>query len=444
MSERARDLVAADLRHLWHPFTHHGLWGGPDDPVVVIERAVGNELIDTEGRRYLDAISSLWCNTLGHRVPAIDDAIRAQLERVAHSTMLGLAGAPAIALAERLAALCPGDLERVFFTDAGATAVEVALKIAAQRARLVEGDGSARRRFLALDDAYHGDTMGAVSLGFSPGFHRAFEHLAFPVGRLPRDVDGAVRAIRAAGPELCAVVVEPLMQGAAGMLVQPPGWLAAVADATRAAGALLVCDEVATGFWRTGRRFACEHEGVVPDVLCLAKGLTGGYLPLAATVVTPAVFAPFAEGGADGARTLFHGHTYTGNALACAAALAALDALEALAASGRVAALEARLARPLAPLALHPHVLEVRRRGLMVGVELVASRAGPRRFGRAQRVGHKVAHHGRARGVLLRPLGDVMVLMPPFSFSDDELDRAVRAVHDGIDAVCPAAAREAP
>lgn len=444
MSARAQALVAADRRHLWHPFTHQGLWGGPDDPVVVIERAEGNELIDSEGRRYLDAISSLWCNTLGHRVPAIDEAIRAQLERVAHSTLLGLSGAPAILLAEQLAALCPGDLSRVFFSDAGATAVEVALKIAAQRARIVEGEATARRRFLALDDAYHGDTMGAVSLGFSPGFHRAFEHLTFPVGRLPRDVEGAVAAIRAAGKELCAVVVEPLVQGAAGMLVQPPGWLAAVAEATRAAGALLICDEVATGFWRTGRRFACEHEGVVPDLLCLAKGLTGGYLPLAATVVTPAVFAPFAEGGADGGRTLFHGHTYTGNALACAAALAAVDALEALAARGRIAALEERLALALAPLTDHPHVREVRRRGLMVGVELVASRAGPRRFARAQRVGHRVAHHGRARGVLLRPLGDVMVLLPPFSLSDDEIDRAVGAVRDGVDAICPAAAREAP
>ncbi|MBI1948057.1 MAG: adenosylmethionine--8-amino-7-oxononanoate transaminase [Deltaproteobacteria bacterium] len=436
-----RDLIEADLRHLWHPFTHHGLWGGPDDPVVVIERAEGNELVDTEGRRYLDAISSLWCNTLGHRVPAIDDAIRAQLERVAHSTLLGLSSRPAIELAAKLAALCPGDLERVFFTDAGATAVEVALKIAVQRARLVEGDATPRRHLLALDDAYHGDTMGAVSLGFSPGFHRAFEHLAFPVGRLPRDVDGAIAAIRAAGAELCAVVLEPLVQGAAGMLVQPPGFLAAVAEATRAAGALLICDEVATGFWRTGRRFACEHEGVVPDLLCLAKGLTGGYLPLAATVVTPAVFEPFATGRADGARTLFHGHTYTGNALGCAAALAAVDELERLAARGRVAALEQRLARALAPLADHPHVLEVRRRGFMVGVELVADKEGPRRFARAQRVGHKVAHHGRDHGVLLRPLGDVMVLMPPFSFSDEEVERAVAAVQRGIDAICPEAAR---
>ena len=439
-----RDLIDADLRHLWHPFTHMGVWGGPDDPVVVIERAEGNELIDTEGRRYLDAISSLWCNTLGHRVPAIDTAIRAQLDRFAHSTLLGLSSRPAIELAERLAALCPGDLERVFYSDAGATAVEVALKIAAQRTRIVEGEHSKRRRFLTLDDAYHGDTLGAVSLGFSPGFHRAFEHLAFPVGRLPRDTAGAVAAIHATGPALCAVVVEPLVQGAAGMLLQPRGWLAAVARATREVGALLICDEVATGFWRTGRRFACEHEGVQPDLLCLAKGLTGGYLPLAATVVTPAVFEPFASGGADGARTLFHGHTYTGNALGCAAALASLDALEQLATDGRIAALEQRLALALAPLAHHPHVLEVRRCGLMVGIELVADQRGPRRFGRPQRVGHKVAHHGRDRGVLLRPLGDVMVLMPPFSFGNDELDRAVRAVQDGIDAICPSAAREAP
>jgi adenosylmethionine-8-amino-7-oxononanoate aminotransferase len=434
-------LIEQDLRHLWHPFTHHGLWGGPDDPVVVIERAEGNTLIDSEGRRYLDAISSLWCNTLGHRVPEIDRAIEAQLSLVAHSTLLGLSARPAIALAARLAELCPGDLDRVFYSDSGATAVEIALKIAVQRARIVEGAGTARTRIVTLEEAYHGDTIGSVSLGFSSWFHRHFDHLVFDVVRIPPRTDEAVRTIESLGGSLAAVVLEPLIQGAAGMLVQPPGFLAEVARATKKAGGLLIADEVATGLWRTGHRFAVEHEAVLPDLLCVAKGLSGGYLPLAATVVTPAVFEPFASGVADGARTFFHGHTYTGNALACATAMAALDALEGLAAAGRIGALIDRLTRALAPLADHPHVKEVRQEGLMVGVELIADRARGRPFPIEARIGHHVAHHARRNGVMLRPLGPVMVLMPTFSFSDEELDRTVSALRAAIDAECPIRSR---
>jgi adenosylmethionine-8-amino-7-oxononanoate aminotransferase len=453
MSSRLVDL---DRRHVWHPFTHHGLWGsGPDDPIVVIARAEGNTLIDTEGRRYLDAISSLWCNTLGHRVPSIDEAIRAQLDKFAHSTLLGLSAEPAIELAARLAELTPGDLDRVFYSDSGATAVEIALKIAAQRARIAGGAGTRRRRFFTLEEAYHGDTVGAISLGFSSLFHRTFDHLVFEVGKLPapdaarrpigEPVDAyaaritreAVQRIAQAGETLAAVVIEPLVQGAAGMLVQPPGYFRAVARAAREVGALVIADEVATGFWRTGSRFASEQEQVVPDILCMAKGLSGGYLPLAATIVTPAVYEPFSRGGVEGDRTFFHGHTYTGNALGCAAALAALNALESLAAAGRVQAMAERLRGLLGPLAAHRHVLEVRQRGLMVGVELCADRPNRRPFDPKLRVGHQVAMHARAAGVMLRPLGPVMVLMPPFSFTDAELDRTVSTLVEAIDAVGP-------
>jgi adenosylmethionine-8-amino-7-oxononanoate aminotransferase len=455
--DETRRLVELDLRHLWHPFTHQGLWGGPEDPVVVIERAEGNELIDTAGRRYLDAISSLWCNTLGHRVPEIDRAIEEQLSRVAHSTLLGLSSRPAIELAAKLAELCPGDLDRVFFSDSGASSVEIALKIAAQRARLEKA--GRRRRFFTLEDAYHGDTVGAVSLGFTNWFHRHFDHLVFDVGKLPTTASGkrekgesllpfeeriqkeAVARILQAGETLAAVVVEPIVQGAAGMYIQPAGYLSAIAKAAREVGALLIADEVATGLWRTGRRFAVEHEDVVPDILCIAKGLSGGMLPIAATVARPNVYAPFGTGGVEGDRTFFHGHTYGGNALGCAASLAALDLLEKLAASGRIEEMERRLHTLLDPLKSHPHVLEVRQKGLMVGVDLVADRASRRAFQRTDRIGHHVAHHARSHGVMLRPLGPVMVLMPPFSFSDSELERTVEALARAIDEVCPRFAR---
>lgn len=416
-------LEALDRKHLWHPFTHHGLWGTASDPIAVIVGAEGNELIDAEGRRYLDAISSLWCNTLGHRVPEVDEAIRAQLDRFAHSTMLGLSNEPAIELAALLASLTPGDLDRVFYSDSGATAVEIALKIAAQ----IGGGGSKRRKFLALDDAYHGDTIGAVSLGYTDFFHRHFRDLVFPVEKMPRETGRAIDLIHRTGDDLCAVVLEPIMQGAAGMLPQPKGYLHAVANAARDVGALLIADEVATGFWRTGERFACTHDNVVPDILCVAKGLSAGYLPLAATIVRPHVFEPFASGKADGARTLFHGHTYTGNALACAAAIAGTQKLEQLAASGRIARLIEKLAQLLEPLSAHTKVREVRQRGLMAGIELDAGDP-------LLRKGNAVAQEARRRGVLLRPLGPVMVLMPPFSFTDDELERTVRVLEESIDA----------
>ena len=420
------ELVAWDLAHLWHPFTHHGLWGTADGGVFVIERAEGNVLIDTDGRRYIDAISSLWCNTLGHQVPAIDDAIRAQLDKVAHSTMLGLSNQPAIRLAKRLADLAPGDLDRVFYSDAGATAVEIALKIAVQYQRI---EAPQRTKLLSIGEAYHGDTMGSVALGYSSWFHRHFDHLVFDVGKLSLDPEQACAAIAAAGDELAAVIVEPLVQGAAGMLMQPQGYLRAIADATRAAGGLLIADEVATGLWRTGRRFACDHEDVVPDIMCLAKGLSGGYLPVAATIVGPNVFAPFAQGGPDGSRTFFHGHTFTGNPLGCAASLAALDALEDLASAGRVAELIDRLTARLARLSGNERVREIRQRGLMVGVALnVDAVAQPRK-------GHEIAQYARSHGVLLRPLGTVMVLMPPFSMTDEQLDTVMDVLTAGIDAV---------
>jgi adenosylmethionine---8-amino-7-oxononanoate aminotransferase len=430
------DLAAADHAHLWHPFTQQRGWEA-EEPLV-IERAEGTDLIDTSGRRLIDGVSSLWCNVHGHRHPRIDAAVRDQLERVAHTTMLGLSHPPAIALARRLAELSPPGLERVFYSDSGSTAVEIALKMAFQFWQQ-RPDRAARRRtrFVALREAYHGDTVGSVSVGGIDLFHSLYKPLLFDALRAePGDPDDLERVLDESGDEVAAVVVEPLVQGAAGMLVHPPGYLRAVRELCDRHGALLVADEVATGFGRTGRMFACEHEGVAPDFLCLAKGLTGGYLPLAATLTTERVYAGFL-GEFEQFRSFFHGHTYTGNPLACAAALATLDVFEEERTLEHVRELDALLGELLQPVAALPRVAEVRRRGLMVGIELDGFRV-------ADRMGHRVTLEARRRGAVVRPLGDVVILMPPLAISASELRRLVDIVRDAIAAGTGEAAGREP
>jgi adenosylmethionine-8-amino-7-oxononanoate aminotransferase len=443
-SPRTRELLAADQAHVWHPFTQMAQW--PHDEPLVIERADGNWLVDTEGRRWLDGVSSLWVTVHGHRKAAIDDAIRAQLDRVAHSTLLGLASVPSIELASALARVAPPGLEHVFYSDSGSTAVEVAVKLAYQYWQLT--GHPAKRRFLALEEAYHGDTLGAVSVGGIELFHDRFRHLLFEVMRVPTphayrwpgaDVLGEslaqVEAVLARHhPELAALVVEPLVQGAAGMLMQPPGWLKGVEALCRRYDVLLICDEVATGFGRTGTLFAVEQEGVRPDLMAVAKGLTGGYLPLAATLATDRIYqaflGPFAE-----ARTFFHGHTYTGNPLACAAALANLQLFEQEQTLTRMQpALEA-LARGLDRLRALPHVGDVRRLGMMAGVELVRDRVTREPYPFEARTGFAVCQAARRRGVLLRALGNVVVLMPPLSITVDEAQLLTDAVEEAVLAV---------
>lgn len=442
----AAETVALDQRFLWHPFTQMRDWlaGEP----LVIAAAEGNHLIDTQGRRYLDGVSSLWCNVHGHRHPTLDAAIRAQLDRVAHSTMLGLTHPAAAELAARLVAVAPPGLTRVFYSDAGATAVEIALKIAFQACQL-RGE-TQRTRFASLVEAYHGDTLGAVSVGYSEAFHRFYRPLLFDVLRLTpphpyrwrdgmdedaacaRALDEARRELRAHGAELAALIVEPLVQGAAGMWMHPPAYLAGLAELCRENGVLLICDEVATGFGRTGTMFACEQAGVVPDLMCVGKGITGGYLPLAATFASEALFETFL-GPYEDFVTFFHGHTYTGNPLACAAGIASLDVFRdeaTLAHVGDIAhALGEGLEREITPLA---HVGDVRRRGLMVGIELVADGATRAPYPSAQRIGHRVCDAVRNHGVILRPLGSVIVLMPPLSLKHAELDLLVSATAAAI------------
>ncbi len=439
---RTERLWMLDQAHVWHPFTQMQLW--PQDAPLIIERSEGNWLIDTLGRRWLDGISSLWVTVHGHHKAELDEAIRAQLEKVAHCTLLGQASVPSIELAAKLAQLAPKGLSKVFYSDNGSTSVEVALKMAYQYWR--QTGRPQKRRFAALEEAYHGDTLGSVSVGGIEMFHQRFEDLLFDVERLPAphrfrkegsaralelSLAAAERLLEAKAHELAAVVVEPLMQGAAGMWLQPDGYVRGLAELCRKHDVLLVCDEVATGFGRTGTMFAVEQEGITPDFLCLAKGITGGYLPLAVTMTTERVFDAFLGTAAEG-KTFFHGHTYTGNPLACAAALANLELFEKEQTLARMRPAMDALGRGLEKLARHPHVGEVRRRGMMVGVELVKEKASGAEYDYGERMGFQVCQAARQHGVLLRPLGNVVVMMPPLSLSVDEAQLMLRALEDAL------------
>ena len=393
----------------------------------MIERAEGTTLIADDGRCFIDGVSSLWCNVHGHRHAGIDRAISNQLERVAHSTMLGLSHPGAAELAARLAAIAPPRLNRVFYSDSGSTATEVALKMAFQYWQQRGGQHVRRTSFVHLRDAYHGDTIGSVSVGGIGLFHAAYRPLLFDAHPAePGDAADMERILAANEEEIAAVIVEPLVQGAAGMIVHPPGYLAAVRELCDRFGVLLICDEVATGFGRTGTMFACQQESVEPDFLCLAKGLTGGYLPLAATLTSEEVYGGFL-GAAEEQRTFFHGHTFTGNPLACAAALANLDAFESERTLERLQPKIALLEELLAGAGELPGVAEVRSCGLMAGIDL--GEHDP-----AMRLGHRVTLEARRRGAIIRPLGDVVVLMPPLAISEGELCRLVAITAASIEA----------
>jgi adenosylmethionine-8-amino-7-oxononanoate aminotransferase len=417
------DLVAADLRHVWHPFTQQQGWG-EDEPALVIEQAQGTNLYDTDGRAYIDGVSSLWCNVHGHRHPAIDGAIRTQLDRVAHSTMLGLSHRPAIELAEKLVTLAPGDLARVFYSDSGSTAVEIALKMTYQW--WAQRGETQRTGFICLDNAYHGDTLGAVSVGGIDLFHSLYRPLLFDTWSTPvGESDHLDALLRERRGKIAAVIVEPLVQGAGGMLMAPRGYLRSVRELCDRHGVLLICDEVATGFGRTGRMFACEHEDVAPDLLCVGKGLTGGYLPLAATLTTERVYEGFL-GSSEDARTFFHGHTFTGNPLGCVAAIATLEIFERERTLEMMAPKIELLARLLdRRIAILPGVAEVRQRGFMVGIELVSPPP-------TEHLGQQVMLAARRRGAVIRPLGDVIVLMPAPAMSEADLSRLVAITASSI------------
>lgn len=449
-SARTRDLRARDHAHVWHPFTAQSVWF--DDDAPVIERAEGFDLIDTDGNRYIDGVSSLWVNIHGHSHPTIVDAIKEQTGRLQHATFLGLTHPLAIELAERLVALAPGALNRVFFSENGAAAVEVALKMAFSYWR---NRGETRERFVRLVDAYHGDTIGAVSVGGIERFHETYRPLLFETAAVPNPycyrcplgktypecslacAETLRDVLSREGDNVAAVIVEPMVQGAAGMITAPDGHLALIAEITREHGTLLIVDEIATGFGRTGTMFACEAEGISPDLMTVGKGITGGYLPLSATLATDEIFAAFL-GPPEAHRTLYHGHSYSANPITCAAALANLDVFadeHTLEQLGPKIDLLTRLLKPIADLA---HVGEVRQRGFMVGIELVADRKTIQPYAEALQVGARVATAARGRGAIIRPLGDVVVLMPPLAIDEERLVRLVELTAEAIDEVTSA------
>jgi adenosylmethionine-8-amino-7-oxononanoate aminotransferase len=435
-------LLKIDREHVWHPFTQMQTW--PEDEPLIIERAEGNYLFDDAGNHYLDGVASLWVNVHGHHRKEIDDAIVRQLSKVAHTTLLGLASVPSIELAGKLCELVPQGLTRVFYSDSGSTAVEVAAKMAYQYWR--HRGRPEKSRFVALAEAYHGDTVGSVSLGGMELFHEAFRGLLFPVDRIPTPytyrwngpgdcledcLHTAEELLEKKGREIAALVIEPVMQGAAGMISQPPGFLARLAELCRRYEVLLICDEVATGFGRTGTMFAVEQEHVRPDILCLAKGITGGYLPLAATITTDEIYSAFLGTPAE-KRTFFHGHTYTGNPLACAAALANLQLFKDERTLERAKPVAAALTKQLEALKSLPHVGDIRQRGHMIGIELVADKSTKQEYPYGDRVGHRVCMALRRRSVILRPLGNVIVINPPLSLTMIEAKWLVPAVGEAI------------
>ena len=439
-----------DRQYLWHPFTQMQEWE-QEDPVI-IERGKGPYLIDTRGRSYLDGTSSIWVNLHGHRHPALDRALDQQRKQIAHSTLLGLSNPPAIRLARELIAVAPKGLSRVFYSDNGSTAVEVALKMAVQYWQQRRPEAGPKNRFLHLNLAYHGDTVGAVSVGNIELFHARFRPLLFPTRsadppycyRCPLALtypacrlaclDPIERILEQHGRELAGFIIEPLIQAAAGMITQPAGYLKRVRELCTQYQVLLIADEVATGFGRTGTMFACDREGVTPDLMTLSKGLTGGYLPLAATLTTEEIYRAFL-GKYEEFKTFFHGHSYTGNPLGCAVALANLEVFRN---ERTLATLQPKirlLTQLLKPLLRLPHVGEIRQQGFMVGIELVRDRVTREPYPLEARIGHRVAQEARKRGLLIRPLGHIIVLMPPLSVNRGTLTRMVNILSRSIAAV---------
>ncbi|MDZ4246068.1 MAG: adenosylmethionine--8-amino-7-oxononanoate transaminase [Dehalococcoidia bacterium] len=446
-TSRTQDLERLDKEYVWHPFTQMADWQAEDQ--VVIASGEGNYLIDTEGRRYIDGVSSLWVNVHGHRRREIDLALMEQLSRIAHSTFLGLTHEPAIRLAEKLAGISPPGLSKTFFSDNGSTAVEVALKTAYQYWQQRDDPQPARKRFISFTNGYHGDTLGSVSVGGIDLFHQVYKPLLFDAIQVPSaycyrcylkkefpscgmsclaDVEEAMSRCRG---EAAAVIMEPLVQGAGGMIVFPPGYTAKVRELAAKYGILFIADEVATGFGRTGSMFACQQEGITPDFMAAAKGITGGYLPLAVTMTTPEIFNAFC-GEYKEKKTFFHGHTYTANPLACAAALANLAIFE------REKTIETMqpkiewLKENLQALYRLSHVGDVRQAGFMIGIELIKDRDSKEPYPYEEKIGIKVIQTARKKGLIIRPLGDVIVLMPPLTITDKQLREILEKTYDSI------------
>ncbi|MCD4830772.1 MAG: adenosylmethionine--8-amino-7-oxononanoate transaminase [Anaerohalosphaeraceae bacterium] len=442
MNNDIKRSMELDKRYIWHPFTQMQGWLEAEQ--MVIDSGDGFYLIDTDGNRYIDGISSLWCNVHGHRVKKIDDAIKDQLGKIAHSTLLGLGQSASAVLAEKLIEIAPDNLKKVFYSDSGATSVEIALKIAYQYYHNI---GKPRKKFIALGDSYHGDTIGAVSVGGMELFHSIYKPMLFetlfaPSPNLYR-FDGTSRQcaeftlgkikqlLKDNTGNIAAVIAEPLVQGAAGIIVHPKGFLKNLRELTKKYDTLLIVDEVATGFGKTGKMFACEVESVQPDIMCVAKGITGGYLPLAATLTTQELFDGFL-GEVDECKTFYHGHTYTGNALACAAAIASLELFDE---NKIIASLPKKiklLEEYLEKIAVLPFVGNVRNAGMMAGVEIVKDKGTKQSFENKYQVGAKLCAIMRDNGAMMRPLSDVIVIMPPVAIDIETLRKLLDIVYETL------------
>ncbi|MGQ9650420.1 MAG: adenosylmethionine--8-amino-7-oxononanoate transaminase [Phycisphaerae bacterium] len=450
--DHKRRLIEWDRRCVWHPFTQHSLWNVVD-PLIIVG-GEGEYLFDADGNRYIDGHSSLWCNIHGHRRAEINSAIVKQLDRIAHSTQLGLASPPAIQLAKRLVDLAPPGLTKVFYSDDGSTSVEVAVKLA--YGYWHHTGKPHRNRFIALRNAYHGDTIGAVSVGGIELFHGVYAPLLFktefapspycyrcPLGKRPDTcnlacADEVGRLLDEYRDQVAAVVVEPLIQCAAGIITAPAGHLRRIRELCDRHDVFLIADEVATGMGRTGRMFACEHENVVPDLMCVSKGLTGGYLPLAATLASERIYEAFL-GPIDSGRTFYHGHTFTGNPLGCVAALANLDVFESDRTLETLPAKINQIAEHLRRLADNPHVGDVRQCGMIAGIELVKDKATREAYPYGRQVGTQVCAHARQYGLIIRPLADVIVIMPPLVISPENIDHLMNTVERCITEAVPRA-----
>ncbi|MDH4162069.1 MAG: adenosylmethionine--8-amino-7-oxononanoate transaminase [Nitrospirota bacterium] len=443
-------LEQLDKQHIWHPFTQMADWR--KDPQIIIESGKGSTLVDTRRKTYLDGTSSLWVNVHGHRKREIDKAITVQLGKVAHSTLLGLSNVPSVQLAEKLLSVAPNGLTKVFYSDSGSTAVEIALKIAFQYWQQKGPGFQNKTGFISLTEAYHGDTIGSVSVGGIDLFHNLYRPLLFKSYKIETPycyrckyglaypecqmtcLMHAERTIQKYASVSAALIIEPLIQGAAGMLLQPPGYLKRIRQICMDNNVLLIADEVATGFGRTGTLFACEQEKVSPDIMAVAKGLTGGYLPLAATLTTEEIYQAFLGEYRD-LKTFFHGHTYTGNPLACAAASANIELFKKEKTLQKLQPKIKLLSKALEVMKKFEHVGEIRQRGFMVGIELVRNRATREPYPLADAIGARVAFEARKRGLIIRPLGNVIVIMPPLSISPAELQKLVNIVIESVKVV---------
>ncbi|KML44380.1 adenosylmethionine--8-amino-7-oxononanoate transaminase [Cytobacillus firmus] len=445
MSEQA-NLLESSMKHLWLPFTQ--MTDYERDPLI-IESGEGIILKDMNGKEYLDGYSSLWLNVHGHRKKELNEAIMEQLDLIAHSTLLGAANVPAIRLAEKLIEITPENLQRVFYSDSGATSVEIAIKMAYQ---YWQNKGKhKKKKFVTLTNNYHGDTIGAISIGNVDLFHRVYGSLMFQTLKAPFPLqyrspysgeaevkERALTELRAIfrehHEEIAAITLEPLIQGAGGMNVMPVGYLKGVEELCREFNILLIADEVATGFGRTGKMFAVEHEGVQPDIMTVAKGITGGYLPLAATLTTEEIYHEF-YGEYEEMKTFFHGHSYTGNQLGCAVALANLEIYEKENLVEQAARKAEVIQSELVALKSLKHVGDIRQVGLMCGIELVQEKETGKPFPWESRMGYHSTLEMRKRGMLTRPLGAVIVFMPPLASTDDQIRQMIQIMSDSIEAV---------